>query len=165
MYIFKDGPNLKRCTFGFKLAEIDLPYFPEALQGFQTYPRLQHWPTNPFGFMSSPFYDILSLHYLGTQQYLLYLLLLCAGSDLFTPRCLMLAIKKVEVQVILLVVVSSEGLWEKSVFFLDGTFRHLVSGLLLNCWFENGLLSIFSNVSLSLTCRWIELLVTLGCSE
>lgn len=51
--------------------------------------------------MSSFFYDILPLLYLGTQEYLLYLLSWCCGFDLCAPQYLMLAIKKLEVKVIL----------------------------------------------------------------
>lgn len=100
--------------------------------------------------MSSSFYDILSLPYPGTRQCLLYLLLWCGGFDLYALQYLMLAIKKkLEAKVILLL----RSHLNVSVLLVV-LFGHLVPRLRLfplNRGFENGLLSVGSNVSLSIT--------------
>lgn len=104
--------------------------------------------------MSSSFYDILSLPYPGTRQCLLYLLLWCGGFDLYALQYLMLAIKKkLEAKVILLLR-PHLNVSEKVSVLLVVLFGHLVPRLRLfplNRGFENGLLSVGSNVSLSIT--------------
>lgn len=81
---------------------MDFAHFPEALLVFHTSSEDAQRATDLFGFMSSSFYDILSLLYLRTRQYLLFLLSRRCGFDLYPPLYLMLVIKKLEVKVIFL---------------------------------------------------------------